>query len=157
MTEPGNGPGRLDTGGRVTDGKATGFAMTYGAAQGRSLRLDRPLSFWGGTDHSGLIVDQHHPQFGVHLAGRVLLMTSGRGSSSSSSVLAEQIRAGTAPAAIVLAHADAIIAVAAIVAFELYGLAVPIVLVDEERHALLPNDVQAHVTASPEQAEISWA
>ena len=46
-------------------------------------------------------------------------MPSGRGSSSSSSVLAEAIRAGTAPAAIVLGEADPILALGAIVAREL--------------------------------------
>lgn len=133
------------------------FPLTPGTATGAALRLDRPLSFWGGTDQDGLIVDQHHPQFGVHLVGRVLLMTSGRGSSSSSSVLAEQIRVGTAPAAIVLAHADAIIAVAAIVAFELYGVAVPIVLVDEEQHRILPDHAELTVHATDELASISWS
>lgn len=86
----------------------------------------------------------------------MLLMTSGRGSSSSSSVLAEQIRAGRAPAGIVLAHPDAIIAVAAIVAYELYGLAMPIVLVDELSHLRLPNDVELVVSASTDEASISW-
>jgi predicted aconitase with swiveling domain len=140
----------------VSPGVVHGFPLTAGSAHGSALRLERPLSFWGGTNHEGLIVDQHHPQFGVHLVGRVVLMTSGRGSSSSSSVLAEQIRAGTAPAAIVLAHADAIIAVAAIVAFELYGLAVPIVLVDAEQHRTLPDDVLLTVQATDEQASIRW-
>ena len=135
----------------------SGFPLTPGTASGPALRLERPLSFWGGTNHDGLIVDQHHPQFGVHLVGRVLLMTSGRGSSSSSSVLAEQIRAGTAPAAIVLAHADAIIAVAAIVAYELYGMAVPIVLVDEEQHRTLPDHAELLVQATDDRASISWS
>ncbi len=137
--------------------RVSGFPLTAGTATGLALRLDRPLSFWGGTNPDGLIVDQHHPQFGVHLVGRVLLMTSGRGSSSSSSVLAEQIRAGTAPAAIVLAHADAIIAVAAIVAYELYGVAVPIVLVDEEQHRALPDHTHLTVLATDELASISWS
>jgi hypothetical protein len=55
-------------------------------------------------------------------------MPSGRGSSSSSSVLAESIRAGTAPAAIVLGEADPILALAAIVARELYGKTTPVVV-----------------------------
>ena len=55
-------------------------------------------------------------------------MRSGRGSSSSSYVLAESIRAGTAPAAIVLEEADAIIALGSIVAAELYGIAMPVVV-----------------------------
>jgi predicted aconitase with swiveling domain len=133
------------------------FPLTHGVATGRALRLDRPLSFWGGTDHDGQIVDQRHEQFGIHLVGRVLLLSSGRGSSSSSSVLAEQIRVGTAPAAIVLAHADAIIATGAIVADELYGLAVPIVLLDEEQHRELPDDVEMTVSASEDEATITWA
>ena len=48
------------------------------------------------------LIDTHHPQRGASVTGRILVMPSGRGSSSSSYVLAEAIRAGTAPAAIVL-------------------------------------------------------
>jgi predicted aconitase with swiveling domain len=48
-------------------------------------------------------------------------MRSGRGSSSSSTVLAEAIRLGTGPAAIVLAEPDPILAVGAMVAETLYG------------------------------------
>ena len=58
-------------------------------------------------------------------------MPSGRGSSSSSSVLAEAIRAGTAPAAIVLGEADPILALGAIVARELYGTTIPVVVTAE--------------------------
>lgn len=54
-------------------------------------------------------------------------MTSGRGSSSATAVLAEQIRAGTAPAALVLAECDTILVIAALVAAELYGVQMPIV------------------------------
>jgi len=43
-------------------------------------------------------------------------------------VLAEAIRAGTAPAAIVLRESDPIVALGAIVARELYGIEVPVVL-----------------------------
>jgi hypothetical protein len=55
-------------------------------------------------------------------------MPAGRGSSSSSYVLAEAIRAGTAPAAIVLGEPDPIVALGAIVAAELYGVDVPVVV-----------------------------
>jgi predicted aconitase with swiveling domain len=80
---------------------------------------------------TGDIVDVHHPQYGANVAGRVLVMPSGRGSSSSSSVLAETIRAGTAPAAIVLFEPDAILALGAIVASELYGRTIPVVVTPE--------------------------
>jgi predicted aconitase with swiveling domain len=72
------------------------------------------------------VIDVHHPQRGALLTGRVLVMPAGRGSSSSSYVLAEAIRAGTAPAAIVLRDVDPILALGAIVARELYGSRVPV-------------------------------
>jgi hypothetical protein len=55
-------------------------------------------------------------------------MPSGRGSSSSASVLAEAIRVNVAPAAILLARPDPILTVGALVSRSLYGLACPIVV-----------------------------
>lgn len=104
-------------------------ALTPGVARGPVLVLDEPLSFWGGLDPAtGVLIDAHHPQAGETLAGVVLWMPSGRGSSSSSYVFAEAIRAGTAPAAVVLGETDAIVALGAIVAAELYGIEVPVVV-----------------------------
>jgi hypothetical protein len=106
--------------------------LVAGEGEGEVLVLDEPLSFWGGIDPAtGAIVDVHHPQRGEVVAGRVLVMPSGRGSSSSSSVLAEAVRAGTAPAAIVLREPDPIVALGAIVARELYGIALPVVVATE--------------------------
>jgi uncharacterized protein len=103
--------------------------LAPGVASGEVLVLSEPLSFWGGLDPvTGLVIDGHHPQVGASLTGRVLVMPGGRGSSSSSSVLAEAIRCGTAPAAIVLGEADAIVALGAIVAGELYGIEMPVVV-----------------------------
>jgi predicted aconitase with swiveling domain len=91
--------------------------------------LDEPLSLWGGMDpESGRLIDQRHPQVGAELAGRILVMPSGRGSSSSSSVLAEAIRARTAPAGIVLSEPDGIIALGALIARELYGRSIPVIV-----------------------------
>ncbi|GAB2661190.1 aconitase X swivel domain-containing protein [Kribbella swartbergensis] len=127
-----------------------------GIASGEPITLTAPLSFWGGTDEQGRIVDAHHPQCGTILAGRVLVMESGRGSSSASSVLAEQIRAHTAPAAIILARPDAIIALGALVAHELYGLATPVVVVGRPAYDDLPTDHPLRVTAGPLDATITW-
>jgi predicted aconitase with swiveling domain len=46
-------------------------------------------------------------------------------------VLAEAIRAGTAPAGIVLGEADPIVALGAIVARELFGTTIPVVVTAE--------------------------
>ena len=105
--------------------------------------LEAPLSFWGGVDPSGRIVDVHHPQHGMELSGRVVAMRSGRGSSSSSSVLAEQIRAGTAPAALLLGEPDMMVTLGAIVAAELYGTAVPVIQVSFDRVAGLAGGTPA--------------
>lgn len=103
--------------------------LAPGVGTGRVLRLGEPLSFWGGLDpETGRLIDAHHPQNGERLVGRVIVVPSGRGSSSSSSVLAESIRVGTAPAAVVLGEPDPIVAVGAIIAAELYGIEVPVVV-----------------------------
>lgn len=127
-----------------------------GSTSGEPIRLTAPLSFWGGTDEQGRIVDAHHPQCGTILAGRVLVMESGRGSSSASSVLAEQIRAHTAPAAIILARPDTIIALGALVAHELYGLKTPVVVVDRPAYDDLPTDRFLQVEAGSVDATITW-
>jgi len=107
----------------------TGRALVPGIAEGDALTLAEPLSFWGGLDPTtGAIVDSRHPQSGQVVTGRVLVMPSGRGSSSSSTVLAEAIRLGTSPAAIVLREPDGILALGSIVARELYGAVMPVVI-----------------------------
>ncbi|WP_159702959.1 DUF126 domain-containing protein [Arthrobacter sp. 18067] len=133
-----------------------GTAISGGRAVAPSIRLSEPLSFWGGVDDAGDVVDPHHPQFGEALAGKVLLMSSGRGSSSSSSVLAELIRSGAAPAAIILSQPDAIIVLGAIVAAELYEIAVPIVVVDPADHARVPDNTVLSVTTGSGDAVMSW-
>ena len=64
--------------------------LVSGAAAGPILRLDEPLSFWGGLDPAtGAIIDRWHPQRGARVRGRMLMMPGGRGSSSGSATLAE--------------------------------------------------------------------
>ena len=55
--------------------------LVPGAASGPLLKLDEPLSFWGGLDPAtGAIIDRLHPQRGARVAGRMLMMPGGRGS-----------------------------------------------------------------------------
>ena len=113
---------------------------------GRALVLDEGLSLWGGMDPvTGELIDSLHPQRGALLTGRVLVMPSGRGSSSSASVLAEAVRAGTAPAAIVLGEPDLILSIGSAVAEELYGIVVPVVVVSAEELAGIPDGVDVRI------------
>lgn len=106
-----------------------GVFHVAGEASGAVLRLPSPLSFWGGVDAgTGRIIDRDQPHCGADLAGRVLVMPSGRGSSSSSSVLAETIRNGTGPVAIVMERPDPIVTAGAMVARSLYGIVCPVVV-----------------------------
>lgn len=94
-----------------------------------AIRLSEGLSLWGGMDPAtGLVIDSHHPQHGARLTGRVVVMASGRGSSSSASVLAEAVRLRTAPAAFILGEPDLILAIGSAVAEELYGRRCPIIV-----------------------------
>jgi len=106
-----------------------GRILVEGHATGPALVLDEPLSFWGGLDPAtGEIVEANHPQRGSVVTGTILVMPSGRGSSSSATVLAEAIRARTAPAGIILGAPDDIIVIGVLVAAELYGVSMPVVV-----------------------------
>jgi len=108
-----------------------GVFQLAGSASGPGLVLSQELSFWGGVDvDTGVVIDRSHPDFGTSLAGAILVMPGGRGSSSSSSVLAEAIRKGTAPAGILIERPDPILAIGAIVADFLYGIRMPLVVCD---------------------------
>lgn len=129
--------------------------LVSGSAEGPVLVLEEPLSFWGGIDPAtGDVIDVHHPQRGANVAGRVLVMPSGRGSSSSSSVLAEAVRAGTAPVAIVLLEPDPIVALGALVARELYGVAVPVIVAEGSTP---PTAGRWRVDASADVAHVAQA
>lgn len=105
--------------------------LVTGDAGGEVLILDEPLSLWGGVDPaSGRIVEPGHPQFGVSLAGKIVVMPHGRGSSSSSSILAELLRGGVGPSAIVLDRPDSILVTGALVGADLYGSVCPVVVGD---------------------------
>lgn len=130
-----------------------GTTLHEGRASGPILRLDEPLSLWGGSDpETGTIVDRRHPQFGETLQGRVLVMPRGRGSSSSATVLAEQIRRGVGPSAIVIAEIDPILPIGALAAAALYGIAVPIVRIAMEEYETLPRSGSLRVDARADSA-----
>jgi len=114
-----------------------GEALVVGNAEAAATTLAQPLSFWGGYDSErGAVIDPHHPQYGASLAGLILVMPHAKGSSSSSSVLAEAIRNGTGPHGIILRERDLIICIGAIVARELYGISVPVVVLDERDYQI---------------------
>jgi predicted aconitase with swiveling domain len=128
------------------------IALVPGHARARGIALP-PLSFWGGYDaERGVIVDATHSGHGRGLAAHILVMPRARGSSSSSSVLAEAVRNGTGPAGIVLTERDLILSIGAIVANELYAANVPVVMVDDDAFAEIAA-ADAHIEIDARDAE----
>lgn len=101
--------------------------LVAGVAEGPALCLDEPLSFWGGFDPAnGTIIDVHHPQCGRRVGGTILFMPESRGSAGTPGSVAETLRNGSGPAALVLGKPDINLSVGALVANHLYGLSVPV-------------------------------
>ena len=115
------------------------FAMNWqadvlfeGTASGEVLRLDAPTSFWGGVDPvSSEIVLAGHPQRGVQVQNKILVIPQLVGSSSSSAVMLELIYKHKSPAALVLGGRDAILPVGVLVAGQMQWHTIPVVTMDE--------------------------
>jgi predicted aconitase with swiveling domain len=115
-----------------------GRVIIPGRARGIALVSREPLSFWGGYDwKTGEIIDRRHILSGCVAAGKVLAVPFTRGSSTTTAVLLEALRAGTAPAAIITTDTDFFFALASVVADELYGLPLPLVALAQEQFAQL--------------------
>jgi uncharacterized protein len=116
----------------------TGRILNGGFAIGPVLVLTEPLSFWGAYDpRSGSIVDTHHTQSGLCLAGHILLLPETRGSGGTPGGIAEAIRRGTAPLGIILMNPDINLAIGAAVAARLYGNSCPVLTVTEADYGRL--------------------
>jgi predicted aconitase with swiveling domain len=115
-----------------------GKAFIPGFARGEALVSREPLSFWGGYDwKTGEIIDRRHPLSGSIASGRILAIPFTRGSSTTTAVLLEAIRAGTAPNAILTTATDFFFALASVVATELYSTPIPLVAISEVDFARL--------------------
>ena len=115
-----------------------GQPIIKGTAHGIALVTNEPLSFWGGYDfHTGEITDRRHPLSGENAAGRILAVPFSRGSSTTTAVLLEAVRARTAPVAIITTSVDPFFALASIVADEMYSRPFPIVALSRSDFARL--------------------
>jgi uncharacterized protein len=104
-----------------TQGKAEplvlhGRVIKGGRAEGRALVSRVAIGFLGGVDpDSGMVLEPGHPLEHRSVAGRVLVFPTGKGSTVGSYTILRLARTGHAPAAIVNAQSEAIVAVGAII------------------------------------------
>ena len=94
-----------------------GRVIRAGHAVGRALVSPVPIGFLGGVDpDTGVVVEPNHPLHGQSVAGRVLVFPTGKGSTVGSYTILRLARNGVAPAAMINAESEAIVAVGAIIA-----------------------------------------
>jgi uncharacterized protein len=119
-----------------------------GEARGRALVGHEPLSFWGGYDwKTGEIIDRRHVLSGALAKDKILAIPFTRGSSTTTAVLLEAIRAKTAPAAIITTDIDFFFALASVVADELYATPLPLVALSDKDFSQLKTDDAIQIKA----------
>ena len=101
--------------------------LVGGRARGAAMRLDAPLSFWGGVSPAtSEVVLAGHPQCGDRTAGRILVVPRPIGSSSSASVLLELLYRGLAPDALILGVRDAVLPIGVLVSRQMGWTTFPV-------------------------------
>lgn len=115
-----------------------GEALVSGKATGDILWSEDPLSFWGGYDqYTGRIIDERHPLFDQNGKGKIVAIPGTRGSSTTTAVLLEAIRLENNPVGFIVTDRDTFLALASIVAKEMYDRELPVIMVTIEEFAQL--------------------
>ncbi len=94
-----------------------GRSIKVGKVEGEALVSREPIGFLGGVDpETGQVIEPGHCLQGKRVTDRVLVFPSGKGSTVGSYTIYRMAAAGMAPAAIINAESEAIVAVGAIIA-----------------------------------------
>ena len=94
----------------------TGRIIKAGTAAGRALVSSEPIGFLGGVDgETGIVTERGHSLEGQCVAGKILVFPSGKGSTVGSYILYQLSVNGVAPAALINAETEPIVAVGAII------------------------------------------
>ncbi len=94
-----------------------GRVIKAGRCEGEALVSAEPIGFFGGVDaETGVVVEAGHPLQGQCIAGRILVFPTSKGSTVGSYILYRLKKAGRAPAGLIAAQSEPIVAVGAIIA-----------------------------------------
>jgi hypothetical protein len=120
-----------------------------GKTKGRALVTAQPISFWGGLDpKTGSTIQKRHELRGKNVSDKVLVFPYGKGSSTSSAVFLEAVRSHKPPVAIVNIETEALLAIGAILAKQVYGKLIAIVdHAEENRCRTIANNDMVEVDA----------
>jgi predicted aconitase with swiveling domain len=96
--------------------KLQGRKIYQGRAEGKALVTSMGISFYGGVDpERGVVVEKGHELEGQAICGKILIFSTGKGSTVGSYTLYRLKKAGLAPAAIINAECETITAVGCII------------------------------------------
>jgi predicted aconitase with swiveling domain len=124
-----------------------GRSISPGTIRGESLVTQAGISFFGGVDpETGCVVEKGHPLEGQSITGKVLVFSTGKGSTVGSYTLYRLKKAGLAPIAILNAECETITAVGCIIA--------EIPCVDHLPIEQIPNGAQIEVDANTGQVQL---
>lgn len=147
----GNGRKAVDS---DTENVLRGKSVISGSVKGRLVVSREPLSFWGGYDlGTGEIIDRQHHLSGKIVKDCILAVPETKGSSTTTAVLLEAIHRGNAPLAIITLGVDSFLALALVVAEEMYRKSIPLVALNSEEYSALPSGHQIRVE---EDGRIIW-
>ncbi len=97
--------------------KLKGRVIVEGRAEGEALVSREAIGFFGGVDpETGVVVEPGHELQGRSICRKILVFPTGKGSTVGSYTLYRLRKNGLAPAGIINAQSEAIVAVGAIIA-----------------------------------------
>lgn len=96
--------------------RLTGRVIKEGHVEGEALVSHEPIGFFGGVNpETGAVIEPGHELQGKTIGGKILVFPTGKGSTVGSYTLYRLRRNGAAPAGIINAQSDAVVAVGAII------------------------------------------
>jgi len=94
----------------------TGRKIVKGKASGQAIVTREAISFNGGVDNmTGVVTEPGHELEGQNISGKVLVFSTGKGSTGGSYKIYDMVSRGTAPVAFIQATPEAITTIGAII------------------------------------------
>lgn len=94
----------------------TGRKIVTGKASGQAIVTREAISFNGGVDNmTGIVTEPGHELEGQNISGKVLVFSTGKGSTGGSYKIYDMVSRGTAPVAFIQATPEAITTIGAII------------------------------------------
>lgn len=92
-----------------------GRKIVKGKASGEAVVCSEAISFNGGVDNmTGIVTESGHQLEGVNVAGKVLVFTTGKGSTGGSYKIYDMADRGTAPCAFIMVKPETVATIGAI-------------------------------------------